>query len=119
MARQRATTTADIIEAAARVFQTKGYRSSTIDDICLEAGISRPTIYKYIESKALTVIDIVPSTGQTMNRSNGWRPGRFTGLRSCIGAKNASPVSVPTRSTARFSCRSSSSRAASFTNFGG
>lgn len=52
MARQRATTTADIIEAAARVFQTKGYRSSTIDDICLEAGISRPTIYKYIESKA-------------------------------------------------------------------
>lgn len=51
MARQRATTTADIIEAAARVFQTKGYRNSTIDDICLEAGISRPTIYKYIESK--------------------------------------------------------------------
>lgn len=51
MARQRATTTPDIVAAAARVFQTKGYRNSTIDDICLEAGISRPTVYKYIESK--------------------------------------------------------------------
>lgn len=51
MARQRSTTTADIVDAAARVFQAKGYRSSTIDDICLEAGISRPTIYKYIQSK--------------------------------------------------------------------
>ena len=52
MARQRATTTADVVAAAARVFQSKGYRNSTIDDICLEAGISRPTVYKYIESKA-------------------------------------------------------------------
>jgi len=52
MARQRATTTADVVDAAARVFQSKGYRNSTIDDICLEAGISRPTVYKYIESKA-------------------------------------------------------------------
>lgn len=51
MARQRATTTAAIVAAAAKVFQTKGYRNSTIDDICLEAGISRPTVYKYIESK--------------------------------------------------------------------
>jgi AcrR family transcriptional regulator len=52
MTRQRATTTTDVVAAAARVFQSKGYRNSTIDDICLEAGISRPTVYKYIESKA-------------------------------------------------------------------
>ncbi len=51
MARQRATTTDEIVEAAARVFETKGYRASTIDDICTEAGVSRPTIYKYIDSK--------------------------------------------------------------------
>ncbi len=38
---------------------------------------------KYIEAKGLTVIDIVPSTGHAMNRSNGWRPGRFTTLRLC------------------------------------
>lgn len=36
---------------------------------------------KYIEKRALTVIDIVPSTGHMMDRSNGWRAGRFPLLR--------------------------------------
>jgi amino acid adenylation domain-containing protein len=36
---------------------------------------------KYIVSRALTVIDIVPSTGHAMDRANGWRPGRFPLLR--------------------------------------
>ncbi len=36
---------------------------------------------KYIEKRALTVIDIVPSTGHMMDRSGGWRPGRFPRLR--------------------------------------
>lgn len=36
---------------------------------------------KYIEKRALTVIDIVPSTGHMMDRGNGWRPGRFPLLR--------------------------------------
>lgn len=59
MARQRATTTPAIVAAAARVFQTKGYRNSTIDDICLEAGISRPTIYQYIENKPWLLAQMV------------------------------------------------------------
>lgn len=51
MARPRVTTTAEVVAAAARVFEAKGYGNATIDDICLEVGISRPSIYKYIESK--------------------------------------------------------------------
>lgn len=38
---------------------------------------------RFIADKALTVIDIVPSTGHTMNRSGSWRPGRFPTLRLC------------------------------------
>lgn len=38
---------------------------------------------KFIVDKALTVIDIVPSTGHAMNRRNGWREGRFQKLRLC------------------------------------
>lgn len=49
---------------------------------------------KYIEGKALTVIDIVPSTGQAMNRSNGWRPGRFEHLRLCRFGGEALPVDL-------------------------
>lgn len=49
---------------------------------------------KYIENKALTVIDIVPSTGHAMNRSNGWRPGRFTQLRLCRFGGEALPAEL-------------------------
>jgi len=38
---------------------------------------------KYIEDKALTVVDMVPSMGHAMNRRGGWRPGRFPKLKLC------------------------------------
>lgn len=49
---------------------------------------------KFIEAKALTVIDMVPSTGHAMNRSNGWRPGRFAQLRLCRFGGEALPVEL-------------------------
>lgn len=49
---------------------------------------------KYIEAKALTVMDIVPSTGHAMNRSNGWRPGRFNQLRLCRFGGEALPAEL-------------------------
>jgi len=51
MARQRATTTAAIIDAAARVFERKGFSDATMEEIALEAGVSKPTLYQYAESK--------------------------------------------------------------------
>ena len=38
---------------------------------------------RFVETRSLTVIDIVPSTGHGMNRRGGWRPGRFPKLRLC------------------------------------
>jgi AcrR family transcriptional regulator len=40
-----------ILEAAKRVFFTKGYAKTTMDEIALEAEISKPTIYQYFKSK--------------------------------------------------------------------
>ena len=51
MARSPATDSAALINAAAAVFKSKGYRNATIDDIADAAGVSRPTVYKYTESK--------------------------------------------------------------------
>ena len=51
--------------------------------VCCPSHVDWVNPNKYIESKALTVIDIVPSTGHAMNRSNGWRRGRFSALRLC------------------------------------
>ena len=59
MARPRGASTAEVVAGAARVFEAKGYANTTIDDICLEVGISRPTIYKRIESKPWLLDEMV------------------------------------------------------------
>ncbi len=40
-----------IIESALNVFSKKGYHNSKIDEIAKEAGLSKPTLYKYVKSK--------------------------------------------------------------------
>ena len=40
-----------ILDAAAKVFLAKGYTKATMDDIALEAEITKPTIYQYFETK--------------------------------------------------------------------
>ena len=40
-----------ILEAAKKIFFAKGYAKATMDDIALEAEISKPTIYQYFQSK--------------------------------------------------------------------
>lgn len=40
-----------IIETAERVFSQKGFHNATIDDIALEAGFSRRTVYQYFVNK--------------------------------------------------------------------
>lgn len=51
--------------------------------LCSPSAVDWVNPNKFIEAHALTVIDIVPSTGRTMNRSGSWRPGRFPALRLC------------------------------------
>lgn len=51
MARARATSVPQLVDAAARVFERKGYPDATIDDIAAEAGVTKPTVYQYVRSK--------------------------------------------------------------------
>ena len=41
----------DILEAAKKVFFTRGYLKATMDKIAVEAEISKPTIYQYFKTK--------------------------------------------------------------------
>ncbi len=47
-----------IIEAAMRCFQRKGYENTTIDDIAAEYGLSKGSIYWYYSSKKDIIIDL-------------------------------------------------------------
>lgn len=40
-----------IIEAAIRLFSSRGYTAASVDDICTEAGISKGAFYHHFESK--------------------------------------------------------------------
>lgn len=47
-----------LLEAAARCFAKKGFRSTTVDEIAAEAGMSRPLLYKHYDGKE-ALIDAV------------------------------------------------------------
>lgn len=49
----------DIIEAAERVFFSKGYRVATMDDIASEAEFSKRTVYVYFNSKEQIYFEIM------------------------------------------------------------
>jgi AcrR family transcriptional regulator len=51
MGRPRSVDVQTIVDAAARVFERRGYTDATLDGIAAEAGISKPTIYQYVRSK--------------------------------------------------------------------
>ena len=69
MAQQRVSSTDAVVDAATRVFLRKGYRSTTIDDIAREAGISKPTVYQYAESKQWLLDEIVRIMCESMERA--------------------------------------------------
>lgn len=49
----------DIIEAAERVFFTKGYDNATMDDVAKEAEFSKRTLYVYFNSKEQIYFEIM------------------------------------------------------------
>lgn len=49
----------DIIEAAERVFFTKGYTQATMDDVAKEAEFSKRTLYVYFNSKEQIYFEIM------------------------------------------------------------
>ncbi len=57
----------DIIEAAERIFFTKGFEDSTMDDIAEEAELSKGTLYLYFKSKEQLYLEIMLRGEQIMN----------------------------------------------------
>ncbi|MCY7315981.1 MAG: amino acid adenylation domain-containing protein [Rubrivivax sp.] len=62
--------------------------------LCCPTTVEWVNSNKFIVERKLTVIDIVPSMGHTMNRSNGWRAGRFETLRLCRFGGEALPAEL-------------------------
>lgn len=55
-----------IVEAAFKVFSSKGYRDSTMDDIARELGVSKGAIYLYFKSKEDLLREISQESQESM-----------------------------------------------------
>lgn len=53
MARGRPSKKGEIAQAALRLFKVAGYQGTTIDQVVIEAGVSKPTVYSNYPSKLL------------------------------------------------------------------
>ncbi|TCK26355.1 TetR/AcrR family transcriptional regulator [Pseudonocardia endophytica] len=51
MGRPRSTDVQTLVDAAARVFERRGFAEATLQDVATEAGVSKPTVYQYVKSK--------------------------------------------------------------------
>lgn len=59
---------ARIVEAAQRLFLTKGYRRTTMDDIAQELGVSKGALYLYYRSK-VDVLREIQARNRRMSRA--------------------------------------------------
>lgn len=48
-----------VIAAATRLFTTKGYLATSIEDIAAEAGVARPTVFTAVGSKSVILREVV------------------------------------------------------------
>ena len=56
-----------IYRAAARLFAENGYGATTVEEIAEEAGVSVPTLYSYVSSKADLVVAIYALDHELIN----------------------------------------------------
>ena len=48
-----------ILDEAWRLFQQKGYRGVTVDDLCQRCGVSKPTLYYYYRDKENLFVQVL------------------------------------------------------------
>lgn len=65
--RQRQKRRKRIVFSAARLFQSNGYDSTTMEDIARDAEISTPTIYNYFRSKSEILLDLLEYDKELMD----------------------------------------------------
>jgi AcrR family transcriptional regulator len=58
-----------IIEAAIKLFSNRGFNTSSVDDICAEAGISKGAFYHHFESKQALFLALLDSWLQAIDEA--------------------------------------------------
>ena len=62
------TNKSEIIRTAAKMFASKGYHATTIDEIAKELGITKPSIYYYVKNKEEILREIIGGIREPMEK---------------------------------------------------
>lgn len=88
-----ARTRAAILEAAKRLFASKGYQATSVGDVANEAGVSLGTVYQYFRDRsdlvaALLQAQVTRMLGQTDTRwrASEGRPGLYRVLHNFVAS---------------------------------
>jgi TetR/AcrR family fatty acid metabolism transcriptional regulator len=73
---------AQILDAAAHVFATRGFHRTTIRDVAKAAGVADGTIYNYFENKAALLLGILDRLNENERRAIAGAHAQATDLRS-------------------------------------
>jgi AcrR family transcriptional regulator len=74
----------EILQAARRVFARRGFRPATVDEIAVEAGIAKGTLYLYFESKEAIYLKALLQDVTTLREETIDRLSKATGTRAKI-----------------------------------
>jgi len=58
-----------LLEVALRLFATKGYTATTMDDIADAAGVTKPLLYQHFDSKRALYVELVDTVATTMRQA--------------------------------------------------
>jgi AcrR family transcriptional regulator len=78
---------ASILDAAKKVFSAKGYSGATMDEIALEAEISKPTVYQYFKSKDDLFFSLMLPVVEEIGSQLATVKGRLAGRRYRSGSR--------------------------------
>lgn len=68
-AQQRALKREAVLRTAAQLFNEKGYAASTLDEVAERLGVSKPTVYYYVDSKDAILLECVRAGLEMLQRA--------------------------------------------------
>lgn len=73
-----------LLDVALRLFATKGYTATTMDDIADAAGVTKPLLYQHFDSKRALYMELVEAVASAMRAAIGDATSRATSPRQQV-----------------------------------
>jgi len=102
---RREHSTEQVLAAALKLFVSRGYKATSIDDIAREAGLTKGAVYFYFKGKSALILELLVQSGelyqaifsqmQNSGKSAGEQLELFVDWAAQVGAQNNTLLLLP------------------------